>query len=190
MTLNHIGAANRRWAQQAALAAIGLVVLATAVGLFILVRTRGQVAELDFSIKARKTRLAENRRTAGAAPKAAAPAALNRSRAVSRLRETLSSLSVSGRFTIDEFQASTDELPYLTTYATDNKDPGWTQVAVRATLTGRAPDLTASIGELQKLDVPFEVDTLELMRRSTDNSGRAVVTASLTMRVLVYRGES
>lgn len=169
-----------------ALAACGLAIAASAWWLF---GVRRALAELRIDTSGRQARLSENRRLAGALPTTVKPDALDRSRAVSKLRATLATLAAGKGVAMDEFQASTEEAPYLTSYATDNKDPGWMQVPVRLVLTGRSTAIMAAVSALRNLDVPFEIDTMELTRRSTDNRGMATVAAGIGMRVLVYRGE-
>lgn len=150
---------------------------------------RAEVADLRLQKSGQAARLAEDRRIAGSLPLTPKPDALDRSRAVSRLRTTLARLATGKGVTLDEFQASTEEAPYLTAYASDGTAAGWTQVPVKAALRGRATALMGAITGLGKLGVPFEIDTLELSRRSTDTMGMATVSAQIGMRVLVYRGE-
>lgn len=174
---------------KAALAVLGLTLAMAALLSWRLFGVRGEVAELKISTAGRQARLVENRKFVERAPKTAKPAALDRSQAVSRLRGAFADLAKRNGFGVQEFQAATDELPYLTAYASDNKDPGWMQVPVRATLQGRATVLMAAIASLRKLDVPFEIDSIEMTRRSTDNKGMSTVSAGIGMRVLIYRGE-
>ena len=179
----------RRTAQRAALVLLGTTALAVAGSAWRTAALRASVADLRFSASERGNRLAEDRRTATTMPTGPKPAARDRSRAVSRLRAALGSLTAAKGCAVDEFQASTEETPYLTSYAPDTNAPGWTQVSVRAQLHGRSPALMAAIFGLRELDVPFEIDTLEFTRKSTDKEGMATVGVAIGMRVLVYRGE-
>ncbi len=173
-------------ARRAALGALALGALVVAGGAWRMVHARAEATDLRFQAEARQKRLSEARRTAGDLPKGPKPAALDRSRAVSRLR---AALGAQKGFSVEEFQASTEETPYLTTYATDNKDPGWMQVPVRILLKGRSAALVGAVAKLRDLDVPFEIDTMELTRQSSDNTGMSTVSAQIGLRVLVYRGE-
>lgn len=184
-----VAPSGRQTAAKAALGALALCLLSMGVGGWKLVKVRGEVAELKGSKVARATRLAEDRRVAATAPKAVKPAALDRSRAVSSLRSSLTRLASEKGFTVEEFQALAEENPFLTAYASDNNDPGWFQVTVKVSLRGRAPTIMAALASLRSLDVPFEVDNMELTRRSTDTKGVSEVAAGIAMRVLVYRGE-
>lgn len=175
--------------RRAALGILAATLLATVVSGWILVRARAGAGELKLQRAGRQTRLSADRRTASTLPKGPQPAALDRSRAVSTLRATLAVLAAQKGITLSEFQASTEEAPYLTVYAADANDPGWTQVPVKVALQGRSTAVIAAVAALRKMDVPFEIDTLELSRRSTDTSGMARVAAQIGMRVLVYRGE-
>jgi len=175
--------------QRAAYAALAISAAAMAVGGLRLLKVRGEVADLKLGTAGRQARLRENRKVASNLPKGPKPDALDRSRAVSKLRSTLSKLAAQKGFALDEFQAGTDETPYLTIYASENNDPGWVQVSVRVLLRGRAPVLADAVASLRTLDVPFEIDNLEMTRRSVDGVGKATVTEQIQMRVLVYRGE-
>ena len=179
----------RERARQVALIASSLAVLAVGLGGWRLMAVRGDAAELRLQVSGRMARLSEDRRAMTGVP-AAKPDALDRSRAVSRLRAALSRVTERRDCAVDEFQASTEEGPYITVYALDNKDPGWTQVPVRASLRGRATAIAATLAELRTFDVPFELDSMEVARRSTDNKGVATVVAQIALRVLVYKGEA
>ena len=169
------------------LAAIGIAIV---LGGLRWTKARGEVADLRLAISDRQKRLAGNRRVAGSLPPAPAPVALDRSRAVSNLRATLASVARGNGVVVDEFQASTEEAPYLTLYASDNQDPGWMQVPVRVSLRGRTAAILQTILDLRKLETPFEIDSTEVTRRSTDKKGMAMVVTGIGLRVLVYRGES
>ena len=184
------GIGTREAVRRGAFAALAACVLAIGASAWWLMGVRRSLAELRAETSGRQARLSENRRVGGGVPIVAKPDALDRSRAVSKLRATLATLAAGKNVGMDEFQASTEEAPYLTSYATDNKDPGWMQVPVRLVLTGRSTAIMATVSALRNLDVPFEIDTVELTRRSTDNKGMATVAAGIGMRVLVYRGES
>ncbi len=150
---------------------------------------RRQAADLKMQVAARRARLTDDRQVATDAP-VPMPDALDRSHAVSRLRAAIGQVTGAKGCVVEEFHASTEEAPYLTSYAADSKDPGWMQVPIRATISGRATKIATSLADLRTLDVPFEVDSVELTRRSTDNTGMATVVAQLTLRLLVYKGEA
>ncbi len=175
--------------QRAAYVALAISAAAMAVGGLRLIKLRSEVSELKLGTAGRQARLRENRKIGVTLPKGPKPDALDRSRAVSKLRSCLSKLASEKGFTLDEFQAGTDETPYMTVYASENNDPGWMQVSVRALLRGRAPVLANAVASLRSLDVPFEIDNLEMTRRSSDSAGRSTVTEQIQMRLLVYRGE-
>lgn len=149
-----------------------------------------EIADLKLQTDSRNARLAENQKIAKTVPDEPAPAALDRSRSIARLRSTLVALSQHHKFSIDEFQAGTEEVPYLTVYSTDDPPKGWVQVSVRALLTGHTPALMSGLAELRQFEVPFEIDSVELTRRGADNSGTATVAAQVQMRVLVYKGDN
>ena len=175
--------------RRAALFVLLLSLSGAALGSWRLFSIRGETAGLKADAVARAARLADDRKVAATAPKAAKPAALDRSRAVSRLRESLAAIARQKGFQVQEFEASTEELPYLSAYALDTQAPGWMQVPVRVALQGRSTALMAGIAALRAVEAPFEVDTIEFTRRSADDKGMATVSASLGIRVLVYRGE-
>ena len=175
--------------RRAALGAVAAAALGGALASWRLFAARAQVSDLLLQRSGRQSRLAEDRRAAGGRPLATPSDALDRSRAVSRLRTTLVRCAAVRGVSLDEFQAATEELPYLTAYAADANDPGWTQVPVKLTLQGRSTAVVATVAALRALDVPFEIDTLEIARRSADHTGMATVSALVGMRVLVYKGE-
>jgi hypothetical protein len=151
---------------------------------------RHKIADLQIGVTGRKKRLREDRVAASQTPKNSSSVALSRSQAVSKLRSALSKIAAQKGISVDEFQASTDEMPYLTVYSTDSNDSGWTQVSVRFSLSGSCPKLASSLAELRALDAPFEVDNIEFTRRSTDTFGKSLVAEQVQMRVLVYRGQA
>lgn len=175
--------------RRAALFVLALSLFGAALGSWRLLSIRREAADLKADTASRQARLADDRKVAATAPRSAKPVALDRSRAVSRLREALAALARQRGFRVQEFEASTEELPYLSAYAKDTQAPGWMQVPVRAALQGRSTALMAGIAALREAEAPFEIDTIEFTRRSTDDKGMATVSASLGMRVLVYRGE-
>ena len=181
---------HRQAVRRAAFAAMGVAALAIVGAAWRTVAARSAVAELRLFASERGSRLAEDRRTATTAPEGPKPAALDRSRAVSRLRSALGALTAAKGCAMDDFQASTEELPYLTSYAADSRDPGWMQVPVKAQLHGRSAALMAAVAGLRALDVPFEIETIEFARKSTDKMGMADVGVAIGMKVLVYRGEA
>ena len=190
MTLNSLSVGAERQAKQAALATLAAILLAigsTGWRLFALSR---EVAALRSDVSGRQSRLSGDRRSASSSPTSRKPAALDRSRAVSTLRAKFGALALQKGITVDEFQASTEEAPYLTLYTADNQDPGWMQVPVRVSLQGRSPKIFAALKGLAALDVPFEIVSTEMTRRSADKKGMATVNAQIEMKVLVYRGES
>jgi len=184
-----VGPGLRRGVQRASYAALAISAAAMAVGGLRLMKLRSELSDLKTGTAGRQARLRENRRSGVILPKGPKPDALDRSRAVSKLRSTLSKLASERGFSVDEFQAGTDEMPYLTVYASENNDPGWMQVSVRALLRGKAPVLAAAVTSLRSLEVPFEIDNLEMTRRTSDGAGRSIVTEQIQMRLLVYRGE-
>lgn len=179
----------RERVRQAAFGTSAVALIGITAGLWRLSSVRSEAKELSQGIAGRQARLAEDRRLVTSAP-ASKPSALDRSRAVSSLRSALGDVAAAQKCAVDEYQASTDEAPYLTVYASDNKDPGWFQVPVRVALRGRSTAIAASLAALRTLDVPFELDSIEFTRRSTDNGGMATVVAQIALRVLVYKGEA
>lgn len=176
--------------QRAAYAALAISAAAIAVGGLRLIKLRSEVSELKLGTAGRQTRLRDNRKVAGTLPKGPKPDALDRSRAVSRVRSTLAKLATEKGFAMDEFQAGSDETPYLTVYASENNDPGWMQVSVRVLLRGRVPVLAEAVASLRGLEVPFEIDNLEITRRTSDAFGKSTVTEQIQMRILVYKGQN
>lgn len=150
---------------------------------------RGQVADLRLQIANRQGKLLDDRRAEGDLPKTPAVDGLDRSKAVSKLRMALASAAASKGVSLAEFEVSPDEAPYLTAYASDSKDPGWIQVPVRVVLEGKSTAAMATLAKLRGIDVPFEVDTVQMTRRSTDSKGVARVGTEVSMRVLVYKVE-
>ncbi|RYG25341.1 hypothetical protein EON82_07455 [bacterium] len=185
-----VSSAGRQAVRRAAFVALAVSLITIGGSALRVAMAQRSSADLLVGVTGRKNRLRENRQVAGNVPKGPKPNALDRSHAVARLRSTLTKLAKEKRFEIDEFQASTDELPYITVYSTESEFPGWMQVAVRFSLNGRAPILLSALDSLKSLDVPFEVDSVEITRRSTDNSGMSLVAEQVQLRVLVYRGEA
>lgn len=175
--------------RRAAFGALAFALLATGASAWRLVAARSATDDLRLEEAGRLKRLSEARELASTGPAEPASPALDRSRAIAKLRATLGRVSVQKGCTVEEFQAATEEAPYLTTYALDSNDPGWMQVSLRALIDGRSTSVMAAVAALRTLDVPFEVDSMEFTRRSTDKTGMATVGAQITMRVLVYKGE-
>ena len=190
MILSALGVGAETKAKRMALATLATIMLAIGVTGWRLLAANREVADLRGGVSARQARLSGDRRAARDLPTSRKPAALDRSRAVSSLRARLAALALRQGITVDEFQASTEEAPYLTSYATDNQDAGWMQVPVRISLYGRTPEILATLEELATIEVPFEIDSTEMTRRSADKKGMATIGTQIGMRVLVYRGES
>ena len=181
-------ASTRQTAQRIAFVCIAASLMAVAISATRLILVRHKASELRLGVTGRMNRLRESRRTA--TPKGVQPTSLSRSQAVSKLRSTLTKVASEKGVAIDEFQASTDEMPYVTVYSTESNDPGWMQVAVKFSMSGSGPRLVSTLAALRSFEVPFEVDNIEFTRRSTDTSGRSVVAEQVQLRVLVYRGEA
>lgn len=86
--------------------------------------------------------------------------------------------------TVEECTSSPESTPYLSKYHNDEPAPGWQQVPARVHLSGRMPEVFATVNALKKSPIPFEIDTIELSRGHSEK-GQSRVTAQINLRVLV-----
>ena len=82
-----------------------------------------------------------------------------------------------------EFRSGTDLMPFLSAYAKDTANEGWSQIEARGTLRGRLIDVMACLTDMSHERIPFEIDTVELSR-VVGEPGSILVTANVNMRVL------
>ncbi len=85
---------------------------------------------------------------------------------------------------VEEYASSPEWMPYLSKFHNDPPLEGWQQVAARIQLSGRLPEIYATLRALQKSDIPFEIDSLELSRGQSA-AGQSRVSAQINLRVLV-----
>lgn len=84
---------------------------------------------------------------------------------------------------LSEFRSGTDLTPFLTAYAKDTPNEGWTQIEAKATVRGRLIDVMGCLTDLSHQAIPFEFDSVE-MTRVMGGNGQILVAANLMMRVL------
>lgn len=85
---------------------------------------------------------------------------------------------------IEEYSSSPERTPYLSKYHNDPASEGWQQAAARVHLSGRMPEVFATLRALRELDIPFEIDNIELVR-GQGSGGQSRVSAQINLRVLV-----
>lgn len=86
--------------------------------------------------------------------------------------------------TVEEYSSSPETMPYLSKYHNETPAAGWQQVPARVHLSGRMPEVFATVRSLQKSAIPFEIDTIELTRTQSAK-GQSRVMAQINLRVLV-----
>lgn len=84
---------------------------------------------------------------------------------------------------ISEFRSGTELAPFLTAYAKDTANEGWTQVEAKVAMKGRLIDLMACLSDMSHGQMPFEIDSIELSR-VLGETGATLVAANVQMRVL------
>ena len=82
-----------------------------------------------------------------------------------------------------EFRSGTDLMPFLSSYAKDTANDGWSQIECRCTMRGKLADLMSTLKDVSREGIPFEFDSIELTR-VLGEPGAILVTANVGMRVL------
>jgi hypothetical protein len=85
---------------------------------------------------------------------------------------------------VEEYASSPEKTPYLSKYHNDSPPEGWQQVAARVHLSGRMPEIYETMRALQAIDIPHEIDMIDL-NRTQAAAGESRVAAVISLRVLV-----
>jgi hypothetical protein len=168
----------------------GIVVLAIAVGgivLFCFVRMYLSLQAIkvnEIQITQAKAGLVQMNQEIEAARNLKEPKANDPRLSVFNFQSAVEASAQANGATVEEYSSSPETLPYLSKYHNETPAPGWQQVPARVHLSGRMPEVFATIKALQNSTIPFEIDTIELTR-SQSSKGQSRVIAQLNLRVLV-----
>jgi hypothetical protein len=110
--------------------------------------------------------------------------------AVARFQAFADDAAATDNCSMDEFKASSDIAPFISSFKKDGSIPGWGQVRVDLTLHGSAQDVMEALRKFHDVNVPIEFDHVELRRTAADAVGKANVTADLELRVLTAQGKA
>jgi hypothetical protein len=83
-----------------------------------------------------------------------------------------------------EFQASPDMAPFLTRFKKITEKNDWLQIEARLSLKGRLADVVTTLATLAQLDLPFEFNSITLVREEGAKFGESGVSAKVELRVL------
>lgn len=109
--------------------------------------------------------------------------------AVTRFQAVFEQAAANNNCSLTEFRSAAEILPFLTRFAKTTSAKGWSQVGAQTTLVGKPSDVVAAIADLNKSDLPFEFDALEIAREKVGPTGEATVRANLNFRVLLREGK-
>jgi hypothetical protein len=87
------------------------------------------------------------------------------------------------RCKMGEFQASSDWTPFLSRFAKNSDDPGWTQTQIQLTLTGSTASIVNTLRSVISKTVLFEFDSVDFAPIEADKSERKVM-AKISLRIL------
>ncbi len=168
----------------------GIIVLAVAVGGVVLLCFLRMYLSLqairsnDVQIAQTKAGLEQMDREIEAARNLKEPKANDPRLSVFNFQSAVEASAQENGATVAEYSSSPETMPYLSKYHNDTPAAGWQQVPARVNLSGRLPEVFATIKSLEKSAIPFEIDTIELTR-SESQKGQSRVTAQINLRVLV-----
>lgn len=166
---------------------VALAVIVAAIVVICLVRTYLSVQSIgvsDQQIAQSKANLVTMTEEIARARAIKAPPSTDSKQAVFAFQSAVEAAAQENGAVVEEYASSPEWTPYLSKYHNDSPPAGWQQVSARVHLSGRMPEVFDTMRAFQTIDIPYEVDTLEL-NRTQASAGESRVTAVINLRVLV-----
>lgn len=137
----------------------------------------------ESDIKAHMATISESRKTIEAAELLEAAPQHTGMQSVVALQTALQKNAATKGCEIAEFQATSEQVPYLSRFRKITDKNEWSQVEVHLTIVGSLNDVFSTLAGMKYMDVPFEFNSVD-MTRGQVFSENAFVNAKVDLRVL------
>jgi hypothetical protein len=142
------------------------------------------VGDAELMISGQRKQLSDLKTLVAKADNMPAPTAPMGTGAVSVFQSAMEAEAEKNDCALTEFISAPQPLPFLSRYNKDNPETTWQQVEVKAHIEGTARQIVKTLEALKDLDIPFELQAIELVRQDNKKQ-EAHVSAQIDLNILV-----